>query len=169
MTILFLNPTGRIGGSETVLLEVLSGLAEAHPSWRLILIVASEGPLVARARGLGAVVRVLPFPAALARLGEWSASRRRWPRLTMAIGCGWVAWPVWRYLTRLRKVIEETGRDIVVQVRVAAPNEAAAVSFNAKFGPRWEPRYLVFEHRRGLPRIGLAAMRIEGQLPKLRS
>jgi lysyl-tRNA synthetase class 2 len=42
-------------------------------------------------------------------------------------------------------------------------------SFNAKFGPRWEPRYLVFEHRRGLPRIGLAAMRIEGQLPKLRS
>ncbi len=42
-------------------------------------------------------------------------------------------------------------------------------SFNAKFGPRWEPRYLVFEHRRGLPRIGLAAMRIEGQLPKIRS
>ncbi len=34
----------------------------------------------------------------------------------------------------LEKLIEETGRDIVVQVRVAAPNEAAAVSFNAKFG-----------------------------------
>jgi lysyl-tRNA synthetase class 2 len=40
--------------------------------------------------------------------------------------------------------------------------------FNAKFGPRWEPRYLVFERRRGLPRVGLAALRIEGQLPKLR-
>ena len=40
------------------------------------------------------------------------------------------------------------------------------LSFNAKFGPRWEPRYLVYKRRRGLPRVGLAALRIEGQLPK---
>ena len=113
MTILFLNPTGRIGGAETALLEVLGGLAEAHPSWRLALIVASEGPLVARARGLGAVVRVLPFPAALARLGEWSVSQHRWPRLTMALRCGRVAWPAWRYLTRLRKVIAEFAPEIL--------------------------------------------------------
>jgi lysyl-tRNA synthetase class 2 len=38
--------------------------------------------------------------------------------------------------------------------------------FNAKFFPRWEPRYLVYEGTLGLPRCGVAAMWAEGQLPK---
>jgi lysyl-tRNA synthetase class 2 len=38
--------------------------------------------------------------------------------------------------------------------------------FNAKFFPRWEPRYLLFQRALGLPRVGLAAMWAEGQLPK---
>ena len=38
--------------------------------------------------------------------------------------------------------------------------------FNAKFFPRWEPRYLVYERRLGLPRAGLAALWAEGQVPK---
>jgi lysyl-tRNA synthetase class 2 len=40
--------------------------------------------------------------------------------------------------------------------------------FNAKFFPRWEPRYAVYEGRLGLPRMALAGMWAEGQLPKFR-
>ncbi|MEU1800173.1 phosphatidylglycerol lysyltransferase domain-containing protein [Streptomyces sp. NPDC019937] len=43
--------------------------------------------------------------------------------------------------------------------------------FNAKFQPRWEPRFVVFRTTRDLPRIGLAAMQAEGfvslALPRL--
>jgi lysyl-tRNA synthetase class 2 len=36
--------------------------------------------------------------------------------------------------------------------------------FNAKFRPRWEPRYLVYDGRLGLLPTGIAAMRAEGQI-----
>ena len=38
--------------------------------------------------------------------------------------------------------------------------------FNAKFFPRWEPRYFMYERRSGLPRAGIAALWLEGQLPR---
>ena len=39
--------------------------------------------------------------------------------------------------------------------------------FNAKFRPRWEPRYLVFDGALAFPRVGLAALWAEGQLPRV--
>jgi lysyl-tRNA synthetase class 2 len=37
--------------------------------------------------------------------------------------------------------------------------------FNRKFAPAWEPRFLVYEHRRDLPRVGIAALAVEAYLP----
>jgi len=39
--------------------------------------------------------------------------------------------------------------------------------FNAKFSPRWQPRYLLFTGYTSLPRTALAALWTEGQLPRL--
>ena len=40
--------------------------------------------------------------------------------------------------------------------------------FNAKFQPRWQPRYLLFAGRAQLPRVVLGALWAEGQLPRPR-
>ena len=39
-------------------------------------------------------------------------------------------------------------------------------AFNAKFFPRWQPRYLLHEGVGALPRTALAALWAEGQLPR---
>jgi lysyl-tRNA synthetase class 2 len=41
-------------------------------------------------------------------------------------------------------------------------------SFNAKFFPRWEPRYLLHDGVTALPRTALAALWVEGHLPRPR-
>ena len=113
MRILFLNPTGRLGGAETALLELMAGLKEQHASWRVGLVAASDGPLISRARALGADVRVLPFPAALARLGDWSPLDDKRSALPLALRCAQAWWPARRYAARLREVIGELAPDIV--------------------------------------------------------
>src|SRR6185437_6223870 len=70
MRILFLNPTGQIGGAETSLLALVAGLRKLNPSWEFNLITGEEGPVLAKAVALGAKVEVLPFPPSLAGTGD---------------------------------------------------------------------------------------------------
>jgi lysyl-tRNA synthetase class 2 len=39
------------------------------------------------------------------------------------------------------------------------------LTFNRKFFPRWEKRFIVYERRRDLPRVGIAALAAEAYLP----
>jgi glycosyltransferase involved in cell wall biosynthesis len=64
-----------MGGAETSLLEILSGVRKLVPDWDLWLVLAEEGILGAKARELGVQVKTMPFPPALARLGEGTSLR----------------------------------------------------------------------------------------------
>ncbi len=113
MRILFLTPTGQIGGAEAALHELLAGLRESQPSWSLSLIVASDGPLVARIAALGVPVQVLPFPASLARLGDWSLREGFWSRLVFAARCALAVWPTLRYVHGLRATMRRQAPEVV--------------------------------------------------------
>ena len=70
MKIAYLSPSGQLGGAEISLLDFLASLRAAEPEWPLALILAEEGPMVARAEDLGIRTTVVPFPPSLARLGD---------------------------------------------------------------------------------------------------
>ena len=70
MRIVYLNPSGQLGGAETSLIELLASIREAAPDSELWLVLGQDGPLVERVRGLGVHVEVAPFPKSLAQLGD---------------------------------------------------------------------------------------------------
>jgi glycosyltransferase involved in cell wall biosynthesis len=70
MRITYLTTSGQLGGAETSLLEILASVRAAEPVWRLSVVAPADGLFVERARALGVDARVLPFPRALARVGE---------------------------------------------------------------------------------------------------
>ncbi len=91
MRIAFLSVSSELGGSETSLLLLVRSLRQLEPDWDLTVLVPRDGPLSRRLREAGATVRILPLPAALARLGEaagggGAAVARRGAALVAAAG-----------------------------------------------------------------------------------
>ena len=112
MSILFLSPTGQIGGAEAALHEMIAGLRDAHPSWSLSVVAGADGPLVEKVKALGARGEVLPFPRALARLGDWKVDGVL-PLIALAARCALAVWPTLAYLHRLRRLIREQAPDVI--------------------------------------------------------
>jgi glycosyltransferase involved in cell wall biosynthesis len=110
--VVYLSPTGALGGAETSLLAMLASVRRARPSWPLHLVAATAGPLIASAGDLGVSTSVLPFPAALARLGEHGATTDR-RRMRFAMNVGRAAASVAAYGARLRREIRRVGPDVI--------------------------------------------------------
>lgn len=109
MKILFLNPSGQLGGAEWVLLDLLACLRETRPAWDLELLVTADGPLAAKAQELGAAVTVLKMPAAAARLGDSTPGDQVRAAARLAAAAGATV----RYLMKLRAAVGAARPDIV--------------------------------------------------------
>ena len=73
MKVVYLNPSGQLGGAEMALLDLMASIRRAEPEWVLSLIIGGVGPLEERARAIGVDAMVLPLPGAVARLGDAGA------------------------------------------------------------------------------------------------
>jgi glycosyltransferase involved in cell wall biosynthesis len=113
VNLLFLSASAVLGGAERSLLDILASLRAARPGWALSLIAPADGPLVSEARALGVDDHVVPFPAALAALGESEAGSgvSGLGRLAMALARG--ARPTLDYRARLRTAIDGAAPDVV--------------------------------------------------------
>ena len=102
MRILFLNPSGQLGGAETSLLTLIEGLRRQRPDWDLHLVAAANGPLLSRATAAGVHATVLPFPERMALLGDGSAGDffRALPDVTA-------------YGARLRKITQSSQANVI--------------------------------------------------------
>ncbi|HEV2148458.1 MAG TPA: glycosyltransferase family 4 protein [Longimicrobiaceae bacterium] len=116
MKVVFLNPSGQLGGAERGLLEFMASLRAAEPDWELELVATADGPFVARAAALGVGTVVLPLPDALAELGDGGEGARRAGlrgRLALAGGLLRGVLPGLAYVRRLRRILRDAAPDVV--------------------------------------------------------
>ncbi len=116
MKIVYLNPSGQLGGAEVSLLDMLASLRAARAEWSLSLVISEDGPLRARAEALGVQTIVLAFPRSLARLGDASLggtagnSRRRLALYGELLAA---APAVALYVRRLRRLLRQLAPNII--------------------------------------------------------
>jgi|SRR5688572_7952641 len=70
MRIVFVNPSGSLGGGERSLLDLMHSLRAAAPDMEMHLICLADGPLLGAARETGAIVELVPMPRGLRETGE---------------------------------------------------------------------------------------------------
>jgi glycosyltransferase involved in cell wall biosynthesis len=109
MHVVYLVSSAQLGGTEASAFEMIGSLREAHPDWSIRVVTPADGPLVARLQAAGTAVDVLPFPAALARLGEAGGMASVAGRLRFAFAFLSAALPAVLYSRRLKRTVASAG------------------------------------------------------------
>ena len=112
MRIVFLSPSGELGGAETALVDMLAAIRDACPQWTLATIAASDGPLLRKA-GVYSETIALPFPNALARLGEWGTRGSVRTRVGLGAGLVAAAGPALNYARHLKRHLLDFHPDVI--------------------------------------------------------
>ena len=116
MRIVFLNPTGQIGGGERSLLDFMASLRDAQPLWHLHLVAGDNGPLVDACEGISVRPRSLRLPRELACLGDAGAGGPAGRELSRAVLLGRLALAgvaAARYAHSLRRLLNELKPDLI--------------------------------------------------------
>ena len=101
-----------MGGAERSLLDFMASLRAAEPHVALELIVGADGALLDQARALGVQARALPYPRALARLGDAGAGGQS--GLLGTLGRASMSAPsVALYTLRLRRALAAAAPDLI--------------------------------------------------------
>jgi glycosyltransferase involved in cell wall biosynthesis len=130
MRILYLNPCGQMGGAETSLMSLMASVRNARRDWELCLAVGENGPLVEKARQMGVRTFVVPFPSAMAALGDTGQRPSTVARTVLASLGSTVAYA--RRLSKLIRsiepaVIHTNGFKMHVLGSLVRPRQAALV------------------------------------------
>ncbi len=72
--LIFLSVSGRLGGAERVLIDMVALARRRHPAWDIEVLSLEDGPLRGAVEPLGAAFVVRPLPPSFAALGEYKRS-----------------------------------------------------------------------------------------------
>src|SRR5882672_1261553 len=114
MRVVFLNPTGIVGGAERVLLNLIRSLQPIDAALNLSLIAGADGPLLQEARSAGVECQVLELPQEIRSFGDFSLTRAGpGTRVRIAWKAGSAAAAAIGYSARLRGALARLRPDIV--------------------------------------------------------
>ncbi len=115
MNIVFVNPVGAIGGAERALLTIMAAIGTAEPSFKIHLIVGTDGPLVATAKALGVQVKLLMLPDRVTQLGDSALKGKSQVTtvLMLLLRVAIILPAIGLYLVKFRQAIQEINPDLI--------------------------------------------------------
>ncbi|MBV8572709.1 MAG: glycosyltransferase, partial [Acidobacteriaceae bacterium] len=111
MKVLYLNPSGQLGGAETSLLTLVEGRRRERREFRPIVVTTEEGPFTRRCAELEIPHLILPLPMALECVGDAEEQDGHWGNRVARLLC--CSSDFIRFAAGIRKLLHRVRPDII--------------------------------------------------------